>query len=447
MARTLADFIASITDEANNRYPQIEDFNGKVFVSPLTGEEFGSDELRDMYAAGNAEHEDMLVERSQPWRLEDRAAGRGFAGDAEQQAAIERQLASEGLGDIDARLDPSLMPEDFQNMGLIGPSTTGDQFTIEQLRHMLRNHDDETIKRLYGQEALDQIAQTVPSDFSTDPSYDSSSRFSRTPEERSQRTLRAGVPTETEGGRAARRAFEVKPSRPSYGGTPETRTSIFGEPSPPNLPQRQPSGTIRGTRGDVHMTTMAGYVPELQSFVRGKDPVRPRQTMRMTPKEERFWHAYEQYVDQNPEAANAWDARAGFTTREGEHLNRARYAATHGRPESIQQASMEKRVGEAGSIATARAGSNYEPDQVRRVLQSRRAQSALAALREERAAIEGTGQAERVAMLTKAIGNLKNMAIRRGLMGIGLSAATVGSVKGVNTSLGLEDAYGLENAQ
>jgi len=270
----------------------------------------------------------------------------------------------------------------------------------------------------------------------------SGSRWQRTQQEREARG-KGYVLGHRSPGRLARHAFESKPSRVAYQ-RPDLAHSPFTSGDRPlgASSQASPTGVVRGNPDDIHMNIMARYEPSLQGHVEGpgfRGRIGPIQE-----DEKKFWRAFAELPD---EALDDWEETAGFVGRGGEFTPRSEAMA--GRGESFILRDKELREGAAETKAVARADSQWERDQVRRNVQARRVQNTLGSLREERLALEGTGNAARVQKLTRAIGKLKNFAIRRGLMGFSL--ATIGSSETVQEALGFnageraaEEAYGLE---
>lgn len=263
-------------------------------------------------------------------------------------------------------------------------------------------------------------------DFETIPGM-SSSRFQRTPEER-ERRLKGYVQGESPPGRLARHAFESRPSRVAY---------------------MRPEGILRGNVDDIHMNVMARHIPELQGIVEG-----PGFRGRIGPQEadeRKFWRAFEDLPD---ETLDDWESTAGFTGRGGEFTSRSEAMA--GRGESFILRDAEMREGAATTKAILRADSQHERDQVLRSMKTKRTRDALSLLREERSFLENANRyfpdaaaSDRIKFLTRKIGALKNSAIRKGLIGIGL--ATIGSNETINEALGFgaveraaKERYGIE---
>jgi len=131
----------------------------------------------------------------------------------------------------------------------------------------------------------------------------------------------------------------------------------------------------------------------------------------------------------------------GYTNREGKYLNRAEQAARMGYEEageegmageSFIQRKLLSDMTPAERKALERAGTVNPQAQYRRRTQGRKTHQALGKLAEERTYLERINRhmkseniTSRVKEITKRIGNLKNTAVRKGLMGIAGAAGSL----------------------
>lgn len=250
-------------------------------------------------------------------------------------------------------------------------------------------------------------------------------------------------------GRRARYDYERQPSRPAYK-RPKLGGKRFGaEVFEGVLPgvNPDPVGVIRGGKGDIHMTVHARYEPSLKEFVTGKDPYVPRMTaLGLDEKGRKFWQAYEQL----PESLlDDWEETAGFIGRGGEFMSRQEHEITRGHEESFNAADMERRIGAKEMTTIGRAGSLEEADQVKRRTMAGRVRDALANMRENRTYLERINRHVRdpevtaqIQKLTRGIGKLHNIAITRGLKGLGWwsNMADIGSQ--IENAKSVEGKYG-----
>jgi hypothetical protein len=379
---TLKEFIARL--EGTGQFPAPGDFTGMTGSRMFgTLEGLSSDDLRDMYSEGTI-GSDVIVRGG---RLADMAdkAGDISAGE-EQQRAIMAQLEREGLGEIEDRI-------------------------------------------------------------SAEPTRGSSTKWVRTEDEMFERARGRVKPTANPG-RRARYDYERQPSRPAAQ-NPSVAMPRFGNTIVENtLPgvNPDPQGLVRGGTHDVHMTTYAKYEPELRKFVTGKNPVQPRLTGKISPKEQAFWNAWDDVPD---EVKDEWESTKGFVGRGGEFMSQDEHIERRGRGETFMARDMERRLGAQQITTIGRANSLEEADQVKRRHQTKAVQSGLANLREERAYLERINRANpsenvtaQIGRLTRKIGALGNLARQRGMMGMGwlgnvMSAGeTIGNVQQVEQSYG-----------
>jgi hypothetical protein len=130
----------------------------------------------------------------------------------------------------------------------------------------------------------------------------------------------------------------------------------------------------------------------------------------------------------------------GYTNREGKYLSRAEQAARLGYEEaepglageSFVQRKLLSDMTTADRKALERANTVNPQAQYRRRTQGRKAHQALAKLGEERTYLERINRhmqsekiTSRVKDITKRIGNLKNMAIRKGVLGVTAAAGSL----------------------
>jgi len=130
----------------------------------------------------------------------------------------------------------------------------------------------------------------------------------------------------------------------------------------------------------------------------------------------------------------------GYTNREGKYLSRADQAARMGYEEadpgmageSFVQRKLLSDMTPAERKALERTGTVNPQTQYRRRTQGRKAHQALGKMAEERTYLErinrhmkSEGVTRRVKEITRRMGNLKNVAIRKGLMGVTAAAGSL----------------------